>query len=151
MTGVAVAAVQFGLGGHPQAIEILESPDTDIGRAVRQALNGWRVPATQVLGQPEKSGVRGKLTFYVQFTDGQGRVLNPNRAASPPHAAAGHRLQRRIGQPQPGRLARFLSTRAGNPLWCSGVHPNEQQQRQESVPQSDTSQRPVWRGAPHPR
>jgi hypothetical protein len=79
VSGVVVAAVGFGLDGRAQSIEILESPDALTAAAVRAAVTRWTVPAGQGAGRPDNYVIQGKLTFYFQFRNGKGRVVDPDQ------------------------------------------------------------------------
>jgi rhodanese-related sulfurtransferase len=78
ISGVAVAAVLFGVDGKLASIDILEAPDEHMAAAVRDAVERWNVPGAQVMGRDERSPIQGKLTFYFQVRNGKGVVLDPD-------------------------------------------------------------------------
>jgi hypothetical protein len=79
VSGVVVAAVGFGLDERAQSVEILESPDAFTAAAVRDAVSRWTVPGGQGAGRPDSYVIQGKLTFYFQFRNGKGRVIDPDQ------------------------------------------------------------------------
>jgi hypothetical protein len=79
VSGVVVAAVGFGLDGRVQSVEILESPDALTAAAVRNAVSRWTVPGGQGAGGAHSYVIQGKLTFYFQFRNGKGRVVDPDQ------------------------------------------------------------------------
>jgi hypothetical protein len=78
VSGVVVAAVGFGLDGRVQSVEILESPDALTAAAVWNAVSRWTVPG-QGAGGAVSHVIQGKLTFYFQFRNGKGRVVDPDQ------------------------------------------------------------------------
>ncbi len=80
VTGVVVAAVLFDEKGATEAVEILQSPDAETGRAVRDAVMKWRI----------RSGLAAMTTlaFYFRMKDRDGFVLSPDqmRAVTNPNA-----------------------------------------------------------------
>jgi rhodanese-related sulfurtransferase len=78
-SGVVVAAVGFGVDGRAQSVEILESPDALMAAAVRDAVSRWTVPGGQGAGRPDNYAIQGKLTFYFQFRNGKGQVVDPDQ------------------------------------------------------------------------
>jgi hypothetical protein len=72
VSGVVVAAVGFGLDGRAQSVEILEAPDDPTAAAVRDAVSRWTIRQSQYV-------IHGKLTFYFQFSNGKGRVVDPDQ------------------------------------------------------------------------
>ncbi len=99
-TGVAVAAIASGVDGRVASVTVLEAPDDAIAAAIRDALLNWEIPPTSVMGRSEQYGVRGKITFYFQITNGRSRVANaedlpggpkPEPASGPPTSPPGTR------------------------------------------------------------
>jgi TonB family protein len=71
VTGVVVAAVLFDEKGATEAVEIVQSPDAETGRAVRDAVMQWRIrPMMGMAG-------RGTLSFYFHVKGRDGAVLSP--------------------------------------------------------------------------
>jgi TonB family protein len=71
VTGVVVAAVLFDEKGATEAVEIVQSPDAETGRAVRDAVMQWRIrPMMGMAG-------RGTLAFYFHVKGRDGAVLSP--------------------------------------------------------------------------
>jgi hypothetical protein len=79
VSGVVVAAVGFGVDGRAQSVEILESPDALMAAAVRDAVGRWTVAGGQGTGRPDNYVIQGKLTFYFQFRNGKGQVVDPDQ------------------------------------------------------------------------
>jgi hypothetical protein len=79
VSGVVVAAVGFGLDGQAQAVEILESPDALTGAAVRDAVTRWTVRGVKGASRAHSYSMHGKVTFYFQFAEGKGRVVDPDQ------------------------------------------------------------------------
>ena len=77
ISGVAVVAVRTAPDGQVNSVTVLESPDAEIGEAVRTAVEKWRFAPAQVTGRSEVLGRRGKLTFYFRIRNGTGVVLAP--------------------------------------------------------------------------
>lgn len=76
-SGVAVAAIASGADGRVTSVTVLEAPDDAISAAVREALLKWVVEPATILGQSDRLGLRGKVTFYFQIVAGRGLVANP--------------------------------------------------------------------------
>jgi TonB family protein len=71
VAGVVVAAVLFDATGATEAVEILQSPDAETGRAVRDAIMQWKIrPMMGMAG-------RGTLAFYFHLKGRDGVVLSP--------------------------------------------------------------------------
>ncbi len=79
VSGVVVAAVGFGLDGRAQSVEILESPDALTAAAVQEAVSRWSIPGGQGADRPDNYVIQGKLTFYFQFRNGKGSVVDPDQ------------------------------------------------------------------------
>jgi hypothetical protein len=79
VSGVVVAVVGFGLDGRAQTVQTLEAPDASTAAAVRDAVGRWTVPVHQGATGSDTFLVQGKLTFYFQFRDGKGRVVDPDQ------------------------------------------------------------------------
>lgn len=79
VSGVVVASVDFGFDGRAQSVEILESPDVPTAAAVRDAVRRWTIPDGQRASRPATYVIRGKLTFYFQFVNRKGRVVDPDQ------------------------------------------------------------------------
>ena len=76
--GVAVAAVQYNGDGDVVDVKTIESPDEDIGNAVRDAMRQWKFTPSKVDGKPVS--IRGKITFYFSIdAKGKGEVKNPKQ------------------------------------------------------------------------
>lgn len=75
--GVAVAKLHANEKGVLTNIEILEAPNSEIGRAVINALQQWRFKAPYVEGKV--IAFEGKLTFYFIISGGRARVENPRK------------------------------------------------------------------------
>lgn len=71
VTGVAVAAVLFDQKGAAEAVEIVQSPDAETGRAVRDAVMQWKI--RPIMGM----AARGTLAFYFHLKGRDGVVLSP--------------------------------------------------------------------------
>ena len=69
--GVVVAAIRTTPAGATEAVAILQSPDAEIGRAVRDALLQWTFKPQ--LGM----GGEGRVVFYFHLAGGKGVVLSP--------------------------------------------------------------------------
>lgn len=70
VTGVVVAAVLFDQKGAPAAVDIVQSPDAETGRAVRDALMQWKL-------RPLASSADAILAFYFHMKGQTGVVLTP--------------------------------------------------------------------------
>jgi TonB family protein len=70
VTGVVVVTTLFTEKGAPQAVDIIQSPDAETGRSVREALLLWRL-------KPMPVPVEATLAFYFQMNGQTGVVLNP--------------------------------------------------------------------------
>lgn len=81
VTGVVVAAVLFNDKGANEAVDIIQSPDAETGRAVRDAVMQWRL-------RPMVWAAKATLAFYFHMKGREGVVLNPAemRAAISPGA-----------------------------------------------------------------
>jgi protein TonB len=73
--GVAVARLEIDEQGDVTQVDVLESPDAHIKRAVTEATSQWKFNPTTVGGQPVR--VQGKLTFYFVIEGADARVENP--------------------------------------------------------------------------
>ncbi len=71
IAGVVVAAIRIDSTGVPEAAEILQSPDADTGRAVRDAIMKWNFRPIMGLA------AEGKLVFYFHMNGRRGVVLSP--------------------------------------------------------------------------
>ena len=76
VTGVVVAWIETDEQGDMVSVTILQSPNKEIGSAVKKALARWRFAPTTLKGKPV--GVAGKLTFYYEIENGVGLVLSPD-------------------------------------------------------------------------
>jgi TonB family protein len=72
VTGVVVAAVLFNDKGANETVDIIQSPDAETGRAVRDAVMQWKI-------KPMMAGLTAKATlaFYFHMKGRHGVVLNP--------------------------------------------------------------------------
>lgn len=70
VTGVVVAAVQFNDKGANEAVHIIQSPDAETGRAVRDAVMQWRL-------KPMVWAAKATLVFYFHMKGRDGVVLSP--------------------------------------------------------------------------
>ena len=71
VTGVVVAAVSFDEKGSTAAVEIIQSPDAETGRAVRDALMQWKIrPMAGLVAN-------ATLAFYFHMKGSTGAVLTP--------------------------------------------------------------------------
>jgi rhodanese-related sulfurtransferase len=69
---VVVAAVLFDEKGATGAVEIVQSPDAETGRAVRDAVMQWKIrPMMSIAGS-------GTLAFYFHMKGRDGVVLSPD-------------------------------------------------------------------------
>ena len=75
VTGVVVAWIETDEQGDVVSVTILQSPNKEIGSAVKKALARWRFAPTTLKGKPVR--VAGKLTFYYEIENGVGLVLSP--------------------------------------------------------------------------
>ena len=75
VTGVVVAWIETDEQGDMVSVTILQSPNKEIGSAVKKALARWRFAPTTLKGKPVR--VAGKLTFYYEIENGVGLVLSP--------------------------------------------------------------------------
>jgi TonB family protein len=73
--GVAVAHVVVSTNGHPITATVLEAPDARIGRAVAQAISGWKFKTLDYGGRTQRFAA--KLVFYFVVREGAGLVLTP--------------------------------------------------------------------------
>jgi rhodanese-related sulfurtransferase len=71
VAGVVVAGVLFDAKGAPEVVDILQSPDAETSRAVRDAVMQWKFGPH--MGLPG----RGILFFYFHLKGPQGVVLSP--------------------------------------------------------------------------
>jgi TonB family protein len=71
VAGVVVAAVLFDEKGVTEAVEIIQSPDAETGRAVRDAVKQWKI--RPMMGM----AARGTLAFYFHMKGRNGVVLSP--------------------------------------------------------------------------
>jgi len=109
VSGVVVAAVRFGSDGRSN-VEILESPNPQMGDAVRYAVSRWTVPGMDIRGQQQAYAVQGKLTFYFQIRNGKGRVLDPDQMPG--------------GRPRPVQRSGVPVSSSGQPdLWTPQTKP----------------------------
>lgn len=70
VTGVVVAAIRTDPKGASEAVEILQSPDSDTGRAVHDAVMQW-------VFKPMGMGAEGIVVFYFHIEGSRGVVLSP--------------------------------------------------------------------------
>lgn len=70
VTGVVVVTALFTEKGAPRAVDIIQSPDAETGRSVREALLLWKL-------KPMPVPVEATLAFYFQMKGQTGVVLNP--------------------------------------------------------------------------
>jgi rhodanese-related sulfurtransferase len=75
--GVAVTAILIGTDGRVESCELLQAPDSAIGRASVRAAGSWVFPpvAVEKEGRRVPAKVMTKLTFY--FVPERGAVLSP--------------------------------------------------------------------------
>ena len=86
VTGVVVAGIRFDPKGATEAVDVVQSPDADTGRAVHDTLMRWAFrPTTGMPGE-------GILFFYFHMKGRDGVVLSPaqmrdviNPGAKPTH------------------------------------------------------------------
>ena len=71
VTGVVVAAIRFDAKGATEAVDIVQSPDAETGRAVHDTLMRWEFRPT--MGMPGE----GMLFFYFHMKGRDGVVLSP--------------------------------------------------------------------------
>jgi hypothetical protein len=71
--GVVVVELLVGPDSRLMKLRALEAPHPDFVEAVRTAVHTWRFTPTVVDG--EALAVKGKITYYFQSANGQGRVL----------------------------------------------------------------------------
>jgi TonB family protein len=71
VAGVVVAAVLFDAKGATEVVDILQSPDAETGRAVRDAVMQWK------FGPPMSLPGQGLLFFYFHMNGPNGVVLSP--------------------------------------------------------------------------
>lgn len=71
VAGVVVAAVLFDEKGATKAVHIVQSPDVETGRAVREALMAWTIRPMMGLA------AEATLAFYFHIKDQIGSVLTP--------------------------------------------------------------------------
>ena len=79
VTGVVVAWIETDEQGEVVSVTILQSPNKEMGSAVKKALASWRFAPTTLKGKPVP--VAGKLTFYYEIENGVGLVLSPEESA----------------------------------------------------------------------
>lgn len=83
--GVAVASILIGSDGRMERVDVLDAPDADIGRAVRDALGRWMLPQHLFEGDPRGPfKVSATMVFYFLIEAGEARVVS-----GPALAAAG--------------------------------------------------------------
>lgn len=73
--GVAVVQLEYDGNGDVTRVKALQTPDSDIERAVVAAVQRWKFRPSTIGGVPLK--VRGKLTFYYVIDRRGARVNNP--------------------------------------------------------------------------
>jgi TonB family protein len=71
VSGVVVAAIRTTPTGATEAVAILQSPDAETGRAVRDALLQWTFKPQLGIGG------EGRVVFYFHLAGGKGVVLSP--------------------------------------------------------------------------
>ena len=71
ITGVAVVAIAVDTNGRMESVEVLESPDADIERAVREAVLQW-------VFRPVGAPIEGTLIFYFHLRGSDGVVSSPD-------------------------------------------------------------------------
>ena len=87
--GVAVAAVTFGDDGRTRKVQVLQSPNDDIARAVEAAVQRWTWTPIRVADRTETYGAEGKLVFYFQLEGGKARVIEPELPSAPKRSPSG--------------------------------------------------------------
>lgn len=76
--GVAVVRLEYDGKGRVIKVDVLEAPDSEIGRAIADAVRNWTFKPSSIRGEPVN--IRGKLTFYCLIDrNGIGRVQNPKQ------------------------------------------------------------------------
>ncbi len=76
--GVAVVRLEYDGNGTVVSVEVLEAPDSELGRAIADAVRQWTFKPSSIRGEP--INIRGKLTFYCLIDrKGIGRVQNPKQ------------------------------------------------------------------------
>lgn len=70
VSGVVVAAVVFNEKGTNEVIDIVQSPDVETGRAVREAVTQWTI-------RPSAMRIAATLAFYFQPKGQSGAILTP--------------------------------------------------------------------------
>lgn len=83
VTGVVVAAVLFSDKGANERVDIIQSPDAETGRAVRDAVMQWRL-------RPMVWAAKATLAFYFQMKGREGVVLGPEEMRALTNPGATH-------------------------------------------------------------
>lgn len=70
--------LEYDGNGTVVSVEVLEAPDSELGRAIADAVRQWTFKPSSIRGEP--INIRGKLTFYCLIDrKGIGRVQNPKQ------------------------------------------------------------------------
>jgi TonB family protein len=111
VTGVVVAAVLFSEKGATDAVDIVQSPDAETGRAVRDAVMRWKI-------RPIALAARATLVFYFHLKGRDGVVLSPAemRLVTNPDAKSVKREDEPPAKHITDAEFRALSTRSGTLL-----------------------------------
>ena len=72
--GMAVAELEFDTKGGVTVVEIVESPDPSISRALTEAIKQWKFRPFKMAGEPVC--VRGALSFRYESDRTKGSVKN---------------------------------------------------------------------------
>jgi hypothetical protein len=76
--GVAVTSLVIGADGAVRSANVLEAPDAEISRAVKNVLVMWTFQPVSVAGSTVPVEVVGKITLYFDVENGIGRVRTPD-------------------------------------------------------------------------
>jgi TonB family protein len=79
--GLVAAAIAVNAQGRITSIEILEAPDSAMGRSAREALWRWRFRISSEMSK-RRTRITSRVVFYFVLDHGRGMVLNPKDAAA---------------------------------------------------------------------
>jgi len=82
LQGPVVVSVVVNPEGLMESVSVLQTPDAEIGQAVREAVTKWTFAPATIEHTGERTKLIGKLTFYYRISKGVGTVLNPEEAVN---------------------------------------------------------------------